>query len=85
MGRVLKKNWEGRGKIIKNILNTTIFCYINNYLPLQNARRFDPYGPPDMNKPKGKAVKYLKLPFPGRVNSPTFSQWETRPSAYKDI
>jgi hypothetical protein len=29
-GRVLKKNREGRDKIVKKILNTTIFCYTNN-------------------------------------------------------
>jgi hypothetical protein len=63
MGRVLKKNWGGRDKTIKQILHTTIFCYTNNYVPLQNARCFDPYGPPDMNKQKGKAVKYLEMPF----------------------
>jgi len=73
MVRVLKKNWESRDKIIKTILNTTIFCYTNNYLPLQNSRCFDPYGPPDMNKQRGKVVKYPELPFLRTVNSPTFT------------
>jgi hypothetical protein len=44
MGRVLKKNWEGRDKIIKKILDTTIFCYTNNYFHYKMLDVLTPMG-----------------------------------------